>query len=557
MWGLVALVVLGVTSQAALATGTLDSIGDAYKTASSGWESTLAGYAKSLFLKLALLEILWFVLMKFLIAGKGGEEFLGALIGRLLPLLFFYAILLNFDTWVPYIIDSFSKAGQTASGTTALTPSAVVDTGLKLAGKILSTGTNLGLLSNGSIGAALSSVLASIGIVIAFAVIAGQLLVTLIESYIVVSAGVLFLGFAGSSWTKTFAEKFLSYCASVGTKLFMTYLIIGVGQSLASQWVNLITANMVATDYLSVFMQSLVYLFIAWQVPSMASSMLTGGTNMTLGGMGMAAAGMVAGGALGGAVVAGGAGALAKGAGAAGSAAATGLSKLGSAASAGFSAAADGMGANMGDMGRCGSGSGTGGGSSASLVKGLGGATSTGSGASSSTASGGLAAPSAPGSDAGSGDSVSPPSSSADGTSSGTPSGSAGSGDVAAPSGGSTGGGSSGDLASPTAGGSSAGASLGASSRSAGSGDAAAPSGATEASASSPVDVANVSPGDVPAPETQSNAGGEPQPPDASKSGPDQKRNTTLADIARQVQQTHMGNDAGAPGTVDFHLKHE
>jgi len=41
-------------------------------------------------------------------------------------------------------------------------------------------------------------------VVIAFAIIAAQLLVALVESFIVMGAGVLFLGFAGSRWTKFF-----------------------------------------------------------------------------------------------------------------------------------------------------------------------------------------------------------------------------------------------------------------------------------------------------------------------------------------------------------------
>jgi hypothetical protein len=48
--------------------------------------------------------------------------------------------------------------------------------------------------------------------------------------------GVLFLGFAGSRWTKFFTERYLSYIASIGVKLFVLYLIMGVGMSIAARW---------------------------------------------------------------------------------------------------------------------------------------------------------------------------------------------------------------------------------------------------------------------------------------------------------------------------------
>jgi P-type conjugative transfer protein TrbL len=67
---------------------------------------------------------------------------------------------------------------------------------------------------------------------IAFVVIAGQLALTLIEMYVIIGGGVLLLGFAGSRWTIPFAERYLSSAVAVGIKLFVLYLIIGVGTAL-------------------------------------------------------------------------------------------------------------------------------------------------------------------------------------------------------------------------------------------------------------------------------------------------------------------------------------
>lgn len=56
----------------------------------------------------------------------------------------------------------------------------------------------------------------------------------MVESFIVIGPGILFLGFAGSRWTKFFTERYLSYLASVGVKLFVLYLIMGVGMGMRS-----------------------------------------------------------------------------------------------------------------------------------------------------------------------------------------------------------------------------------------------------------------------------------------------------------------------------------
>lgn len=297
-WLVLATILLGMFAFPAHASNILDDVGQTYYNASSAWEGSLFTIAKRLFLKLALIEILWFAIW-WTIERDDPRQFIVQLLRKIMGLLFFWAILINFDTWIPAIIDGFSQAGQTAGGTGALTPSTVLDRGLEIATKILSTANNIGLLDGPSgLGKYIVAALAALTILLAFGVIAGQMLVTLIESYIVVNAGVLFLGFAGSRWTTTFAEKFISYAVSVGVKLFVTYLIIGAGQTISNGWAALITTDMVVADYLSILVGAVVYMFLAWQIPALASSMLTGAVSMTLGSA-MATAGTMAAGVLG------------------------------------------------------------------------------------------------------------------------------------------------------------------------------------------------------------------------------------------------------------------
>ena len=212
---LLAVAVLALASPAFASDAILDNITEKYKTASSQWSSSLFGMAKSLFLKLSMIELIWFGIW-WIVERDDPRQFFASFLKKIMGLTFFWSILLNFDSWIPAVINGFVKAGETAANTGALTPSTVMDRGLEAATALLQVANEIGLLDGVSgLGKYLLAGLCALGIVLSFAVITGQMLVTLIESYIVVNGGVLFLGFAGSRWTTSFAEKFLSYAMGV------------------------------------------------------------------------------------------------------------------------------------------------------------------------------------------------------------------------------------------------------------------------------------------------------------------------------------------------------
>jgi type IV secretion system protein TrbL len=304
----------------------LGRLAKGYQSATGQWASTLFPMAKGLFIKLALLEILWSGL-RWVLERDDPNQILVSFLRKIMGLMFFWAILLNFDSWIPAIIEGFTEAGARAAGLSTLTPTTLFDRGLELSSNLVATFSEMGLLET-KINKFLIGGLAALGILLSFAVIAGQMLVTLVESYICVSGGVIFLGFAGSRWTTPFAEKYLSYCVSVGVKLFFTYLIVGAGASLTDQWVQMINTDMEVSHYLEILAGSLVYMFLAWQIPSVAGSVLSGTVSMTLGGA-MATTGTMAAGTMG---IAGGAVGTAVAGGTALVGNAVGAAKLGSAA---------------------------------------------------------------------------------------------------------------------------------------------------------------------------------------------------------------------------------
>lgn len=281
MKAMLAILVLAVASGSASAQIMTD-IGNSYQDATNNWYLAIFPYAQSLFFLLAATQLVWST-VRWVLAGEGTERVMSNLLFLLMSLSLFYAILMNFNTWIPAIINSFVQIGSEASGLTVLDPSTIADLGVSMAGTILRTLGGGGLID--SVIGAIVGGFAALVIVICFAIIAGQLLVTLIESFIVIGAGVLMVGFAGSKWTVGIAERSLGYAIAVGVKLFMLYLVIGLGVAVAVNWLPLLeNASLASPDPLyAVIGSSIVFLMLSWSIPSMASSLVAGGVSMTLG----------------------------------------------------------------------------------------------------------------------------------------------------------------------------------------------------------------------------------------------------------------------------------
>ncbi len=252
-----------------------------FQAATSGWFQALFPIARNLFFTLAAIELVW-AASWWVVERDDPAQILVQLLKRVMAIGFFLAVLTFADTWIPAVIDGFSTAGQQASGLPELNPSTVIDQGIAIATSLISSISVAGWFTSpmGGLVAAFSA-LASF---LAFVVIAAQLALALIEMYVVIGGGVLLLGFAGSRWTMPFAERYLSYAVAVGIKLFVLYLIVGVGTALAASWSTLIAnAGASFADLFAVVGASLVYMIVAWQIPSFASALIAGSVNLTLG----------------------------------------------------------------------------------------------------------------------------------------------------------------------------------------------------------------------------------------------------------------------------------
>jgi type IV secretion system protein TrbL len=318
------------------------------------WTNNVFVYANSLFGLLAVIEFAWSAAVM-LLEKADLQSWTSALIRKLMWIGAFYALLLNGRFWIPAIIDSFTQLGQNAAGLGALSPSGVFMQGLSLAGALMDGASTSAFFTNP--GTSLALAFAALLIVISYTIITINFIVTLVESYIVVSVGFIFLGFGGSRWTAPYTERYIGLAVSIGIKIVLLYCLISAGFDLSLGWLNeaqgISTSPRPAMTAFDVMGGALIFMMCCWQIPKLFAAVIGGAPALTGGDL-VATAAVVGGAALavGGAAAAG-VSALAAGGGA--------MAGTGSAAGAG--GAGSGTRTAVASVGSVGAGSSSGGGS--------------------------------------------------------------------------------------------------------------------------------------------------------------------------------------------------
>ncbi len=267
--------------------GSFTGLLDLVKNSAAQWDGKLRGYAKTLFWLLASIQFVWtFMPLVFRQADFG--EIVGELIRFILVIGFFYALLLFSAEWADKVVDSFRTAGASAAGlgTSQIRPGDIFGTSIELANTIGDVETWNPLTAT-------MVALAGLLVLLCFAFIAAFMGLTIIESYVVINASVLFMGFGASQWTREYALAIVRYAVSVGAKLFVLTLIVGLIVDSAKTWQA--AYNHDDASMWTMVGLALVCAYLAKTIPELVAGMISG-TSM---GGGSAIGGMAAAGAAG------------------------------------------------------------------------------------------------------------------------------------------------------------------------------------------------------------------------------------------------------------------
>lgn len=268
--------------------GVMDNLANLMSSRATGWLTTAQGFARDIFYALAAIEVTWAGIEYTLRKHELGDLIV-SIVFKLLAVCFFYFVLINLaPTWVPLIIQSFSQMGGAVGGTTIaqLSPSAVFQHGIVLAGALFNRVAQGSFITE--VPGVLESLPAMLILMFSFAFVALKLLITLAEADIVLAGALPMLGFLGSRWTSPWGEKYFGYAISVGVKLMVLYLVIGLGDQIFTDEQNFFSGTTGAPTFSDMYQYALaafLYTGVAWSVPSIAGAVMSGAPAMGIGGL--------------------------------------------------------------------------------------------------------------------------------------------------------------------------------------------------------------------------------------------------------------------------------
>jgi type IV secretion system protein TrbL len=216
-----------------------DVIAAQYYSAGLKYSAAIQPYALKLFIALLLIDI-FVTWIQFTAEGQlDASHFLGRLVKHILSGGFVYLMIVNAFSWMNAVLKSFSSIGAAITGLPALSPQTVLQIGGQISTTIFNAPANASLMTD--IELAIETVSAFV-VLLSFVITAAMLLLTLIESYLVVGGGVLLLGFGANRFTAPAAEGYFGYVLLVGVRLLFFYLVLAIGVQMANQWASALLA---------------------------------------------------------------------------------------------------------------------------------------------------------------------------------------------------------------------------------------------------------------------------------------------------------------------------
>jgi type IV secretion system protein VirB6/type IV secretion system protein TrbL len=192
-------------------------------------------------------------------------DFVGAAVRYILATMFFYWLLDNGPSFGSKILASTLQLASDASGINGAGWADFVNLGMKI---FLDTAKAVSLWN--PVQAVLLDFVA-IGVLVALALITVNLVLVNCETYIKLAAGIIFLGFGASEWTRDLSINYFKHLLGVGIKQFVTLLLAAIGLNVMRS----IDAAHVATgwgfslqDLGLALISSVILLFLISKVPT-------------------------------------------------------------------------------------------------------------------------------------------------------------------------------------------------------------------------------------------------------------------------------------------------
>ncbi|MFM2625777.1 P-type conjugative transfer protein TrbL [Vibrio owensii] len=283
----------------------LDTIIFAFKNQASTWEPVIYTLTLGLFSGLVIISFTWTFMQMVIKEGTGLVDVLAELTRRTLLIGFSIYLIQNAPDLGRILIQSFVEVGSRISdGAITFSPSNVFELGLNIVAIAWDATSFTDPV------ATILMVFVALIVMVCFAIMAMDMTILIVSGYIIVSGGIIAMGFLGSDWTKENALNYFTAVLGIAFKMFVMQLVFITGYSFIEAWGSTISDRSSNTDYLAMVGVCIVFAGLMREIPALAASLASGRFTMSGGGVQSAAMGVAAG-AAGAALLASGAGMVA------------------------------------------------------------------------------------------------------------------------------------------------------------------------------------------------------------------------------------------------------
>jgi len=273
---------LTASAQSANVQGVIDTLLNKYRSAGQTWTGTIQNAATNLFWLLATISLGW-TCVSMAIKQSDLVEIVAELCRFIMFTGLFLWLLMNGSTFSSAIIHSLWQIGGDAGGAgQQIFPMAVLNLGLQVYQQTLQ---HVNWLQPESI---VAPIIIAVIILIMCALVAVNMILLLCAAWVVLYAGLIFLGFGGCRWTCDMAINYYRTVLGVGVSLMTMQLIIGIGVQFLQQLVVSTASNLDAGALGVLMCATIILAVISHRLPHMVAGMVVGGGhNGAIGGIGV------------------------------------------------------------------------------------------------------------------------------------------------------------------------------------------------------------------------------------------------------------------------------
>src|SRR6201996_756126 len=251
---------------------------------------------------LATLVVISVVATAMLWAIDENQNVMASLVRKVLLVGFFAWLVTQWQSLSGTVVNGFAALGLKAGGggmslsTFTTEPSQIVMAGIKVIAALLQYVQKIApgpIEFFAHIDVVLMAIVAAIGILIAFVILAVEIVVTIIEFHIVTLVAFVTVPFGVLTQTAFMSERAIGYVVSVGIKLRARAIVVSLGTTVFDNYT--VSPDPGIGEDVGLLLAAVVMVMLALKIPSIAAALISGGPQLNAGGAVMGAAGVAAG----------------------------------------------------------------------------------------------------------------------------------------------------------------------------------------------------------------------------------------------------------------------